>query len=218
PLLPLVHSLSLDLWCRSKARCVAREGSWSSCDKGIKLCWKKYPSRSYKCGKPFPLYPKLEYVFGVDRATGVLGELPQEADEVLADGDEGEGDTGLVDPPVRPSNPNDQTATFPDISTNPSTTSGSKKRKKSSDNLDILAGAIVNGIENYGVYVEKLADAMIGKDPTRVIGSELKRLGLTPNQSVIVAMKMSRNPDIARYFWEMDDEQRQELIKTLLFD
>ncbi|KAJ4843806.1 hypothetical protein Tsubulata_009994 [Turnera subulata] len=142
----------------------------------------------------------------------------KEADEVLADGDEGEGDTGLVDPIVRPSNPNDKTATFPNISTNPSTTSGSKKRKKSSDNLDVLAGAIVNGIDNYGVYVEKLADAMIGKDPTRVIGSELKRLGLTPNQLVSVAMKLSTNPDLARYFWEMDDEQRQELINTLLFD
>ncbi|KAJ4840818.1 hypothetical protein Tsubulata_031616 [Turnera subulata] len=79
------------------------------------------------------------------------------------------------------------------------TTSGSRKHKRSSDNLDGLAATIVAGIESYSGYIDKLADAMHGKDPTWVLGDELHRLGLTPNESVQIAMRLSGNAGLTKF-------------------
>ncbi|KAJ4828247.1 hypothetical protein Tsubulata_033869, partial [Turnera subulata] len=52
------------------------------------------PNKTYKCGTPFPLFNRLAYVFGVDRANGALGELPDEADRALTEFTEGQGEGG----------------------------------------------------------------------------------------------------------------------------
>ncbi|KAJ4835361.1 hypothetical protein Tsubulata_042213, partial [Turnera subulata] len=143
------------------------------------------PNKSYKCGTPFPLFSRLSYVFGVDRANGALGELPDEADRALTEFIEGQGEGGGADSAftytAQPSNV-----------------------------------AIVAGIEGYSGYIDKLADAMHGKDPTRVLGDELHRLGLTSNESVQIAMRLSGNAGLTKFFWEMNDDQKREFIKTML--
>ncbi|KAJ4829196.1 hypothetical protein Tsubulata_004830 [Turnera subulata] len=177
------------------------------------------PNKTYKCGTPFPLFNRLAYVFGVDRANGALGELPDEADRALTEFTEGQGEGGADSTfTAQPSNvgqgPNaEQSHTF---SETVQTTSGSRKRKRSSDNLNGLAAAIVAGIESYSGYIDKLADAMNGKDPTRVLGEELHKLGLTPNESVQIAMRLSGNAGLTKFYWEMNDDQKREFIKTMM--
>ncbi|KAJ4827127.1 hypothetical protein Tsubulata_011078 [Turnera subulata] len=146
------------------------------------------PNKAYKCGTPFPLFNRKRG--GADSAfTG----QPSNAGQGLNA---------------------EQSHTFPAETVQ--TTSGSRKRKRSSDNLDGLAAAIVSGIESYSGYIDKLADAMHGKDPTRVLGDELHRLGLTPNESVQIAMRLSGNAGLTKFFWEMNDDQKREFIKTML--
>ncbi|KAJ4823293.1 hypothetical protein Tsubulata_028567 [Turnera subulata] len=182
---------------------------------------KRNPNKSYKCGTPFPLFSRLSYVFGVDRANGALSELPDKADRALTEFIEGQGEGGADSAftyTAQPSNVGqasnpEQSHTFPE---NVQTTSGSRKRKRSSENLDGLAATIVAGIEGYNGYIDKLADAMHGKDPTRVLGDELYRLGLTPNESVQIAMRLSGNAGLTKFFWEMNDDQKREFIKTML--
>ncbi|KAJ4831758.1 hypothetical protein Tsubulata_025529 [Turnera subulata] len=180
---------------------------------------KRNPKKTYKCGTSFPLFNRLAYVFGVDRANGALGELPDEADRALTEFTEGQGEGGAYSTfTAQPSNvgqgPNaEQSHTFPETV---QTTSGSKKHKRSSDNLDGLAAAIVAGIECYSRYIDKLADAMHGKDPTWVLGDELHRLGLTPNESVQMAMRLFGNAGLTKFFWEMNDDQKREFIKTMM--
>ncbi|KAJ4828549.1 hypothetical protein Tsubulata_003635 [Turnera subulata] len=55
---------------------------------------KRNPNKTYKCGTPFPLFNRLAYVFGVDRANGALGELPDEANQELTEFTEGQGEGG----------------------------------------------------------------------------------------------------------------------------
>ncbi|KAJ4847409.1 hypothetical protein Tsubulata_046525 [Turnera subulata] len=141
-------------------------------------------NKTYKCGNPFPLFNRLAYVFGVDRANGAIGELPNEADWALTEFTEGQGEGGADSAFTgQPSN---------------------------------AGQAIVSGIESYSGYIDKLADAMHGKDPIRVLGDELHRLGLTPNESVQIAMRLSGNAGLTKFLWEMNDDQKREFIKTML--
>ncbi|KAJ4827005.1 hypothetical protein Tsubulata_048022 [Turnera subulata] len=104
------------------------------------------PNKTYKCGTPFPLFNRLAYIFGVDRANRALGKLHVEVDRALTEFTKGQGEGGADSAfTAQPSNvgqgPNaEQSHTF---SETVQTTSGSRKHKRSFDNLDGLVAAIV---------------------------------------------------------------------------
>ncbi|KAJ4827451.1 hypothetical protein Tsubulata_032970 [Turnera subulata] len=193
----------------------------------------KYPARAYVCGKPFPQYPKLLEIFGVDRATGAYAETPADAMrnmQNMQNVDEEVADTMMISQQPSPTTTTGATGadagnrTSSRAANDASMASGSAggsvgNRKRKGGGIDALwamTDAITTGFDNVGQNVEKLAAAIMGKDDSRVLGNAFRELGLSDNQVVKVVFKMAKNPQYANYFWHLDDEQKKEFLVELL--
>ncbi|KAJ4825740.1 hypothetical protein Tsubulata_039086 [Turnera subulata] len=159
---------------------------------------KKFPNRTYVCGRPFPLYPKLQFIFDHDRATGADAETPEDALENMQ---EEVGDTVMVS----------AVTIIMGCPSAPATTATTTPPTSRAANEAFMVSSSVGR-----QHMETLANAIGGKDATRILREELKNLGLTAVQVVKVVKKMSKHQEYASYFWDLDVDQKREFMDSLL--
>ncbi|KAJ4834276.1 hypothetical protein Tsubulata_028312, partial [Turnera subulata] len=170
-----------------------KEVSVRHCEEKLKSSYigkltEKYPSREYVCGRAFPQFPKLQRIFGRDRATGEYAETPADAlqemqQEEVADttGDSAQAPTASMGTTgaTLGGGAASSSAAPPDASM-ASGSQGSKKRKaQANDALWALTDAICCGFEKAGMHLGDIAAAIRGKDSPRALGEELRKMGIT---------------------------------------
>ncbi|MED6221262.1 hypothetical protein PIB30_118112 [Stylosanthes scabra] len=183
---------------------------------------KAHPNKFYSLGKPFPLFHRLEAIFGKDRATGVGAVSGFDAQEQAAEEQEYQTQT----PPLDDFDFSDPTTNGPSqgIGNGGATSSEaggtsaklSGKKRKHIDILEKMATNVQLSTEAQGKHVQILADAISDVNDKLKLGEKLESLGFGNDEVVQVVLKFSENPNLCSHFWGLTDAQRSSLIQAIL--
>ncbi|XP_015893075.2 uncharacterized protein LOC107427220 [Ziziphus jujuba] len=162
-------------------------------------------------GKPFPIFDRLANILGKDRATGRGAETPVEMAKELDREEENMKENmndGDESSPVSVHNQNRSTAT----------SSHTKKRNRSADNIDDIAMAsfqqmFEKSIEHLSVITEKLVK---GNEDRSDISAELSTMGLSEDDHLDVFQTIIDKPQYVSTFKSLKGDLKERFVKKLL--
>ncbi|KAK0571244.1 hypothetical protein LWI29_013056 [Acer saccharum] len=170
--------------------------------------------------KPFPLYERLAYIFGKDRATGKTAYAPK---NLAADVEEDDNFDNEVEMPGNFS-PMSVNQTDSNQSMHPtSSQSLSKKRFRSRDpivrSMDRFASVMKDAIEKSNDTLDKFCQLLAKNKMTenQVIANDLQKMQLPLSDQVRVMQKFMQKPEVAEIFKaQQSEEQKLQFVASLL--
>ncbi|QHO19019.1 uncharacterized protein DS421_11g325340 [Arachis hypogaea] len=173
----------------------------------------------YTPGKPFPLFERLESIFGKDRATGLDACSEKDAEEDVTPGSTfaaatagglglGGDDVDMEDLAAAESElPNTFSTSFASSSEKNQGRHSATKKSNDAAVLSNLAETFKAAVEDQGKHVQVLANAMSGVNEQVNLGRTLKILGFNTMKIVQIAKKFVQNPKLKATFWSLDEEK-----------
>lgn len=170
--------------------------------------------------KHFPLYERLAYIFGKDRATGKTAYTPE---NLAADVEEDDNFDNEVEMPGNFS-PMSVNQTDSNQSMHPtSSQSLSKKRSRSGDpivrSMDRFASVMKDAIEKSNDTLDKFCQLLAKNKMTenQVIANDLQKMQLPLSDQVRVMQKFMQKPEVAEIFKaQQSEEQKLQFVASLL--
>ena len=170
--------------------------------------------------KPFPLYERLAYIFGKDRATGKIAYTPK---NLAADVEEDDNFDNEVE---MPGNFSPMSVNQTDSNQSMRTTSSqplSKKRSRSGDpivrSMDRFANVMKDAIEKSNDTLDKFCQVLAKNKMTenQVIANDLQKMQLPLSDQVRVMQKFMQKPEIVEIFKaQQSEEQKLQFVASLL--
>ncbi|RYR46572.1 hypothetical protein Ahy_A07g032310 [Arachis hypogaea] len=175
---------------------------------------KAHPTKFYTPGKSFPLFHRLEGIFGRDRATGAGAVSGFDAEEQV---NEETDDTATGFDQSEMSPPPDQegfVATQGQASHSEArATAGSTRlcgrKRKQVDVLERMADQIQQSSADQRKNAQLIADAIVG-------WRKLTQLGFGDDEVVRAILKFAESPNVYAHFWGLSDSQMIALVRSII--
>ncbi|TXG50598.1 hypothetical protein EZV62_023122 [Acer yangbiense] len=170
--------------------------------------------------KPFPLYERLAYIFGKDRATGKAAYTPENlaADVDVDDNFDNDCEMPGNFSPVSV-NQTDSNPTIHPTSSQPL----SRKRSRSGDpivrSMDKFANVMKNAIEKSNDTLDKFCQVLAKNkmSENQVIANDLQKMQLPLSDQVRAMQKFMHKPEVAEIFKTLQsEEQKLQFVASLL--
>ena len=162
--------------------------------------------------KPFPLFDRLGYIFGKDRATGVAAETVADALEDL-DAEINENISLDENTP----------APFTNQASPTNINHNKRKRKRSSDGLNtgmqemasVFKTFVESNNKNFEAFNDNLRANCLAKNRKDVLEELNKITSLTATNRVFLVRKIAERADYVDIFLSMSNEERLEFVAQL---
>ncbi|TXG58596.1 hypothetical protein EZV62_016425 [Acer yangbiense] len=170
--------------------------------------------------KPFPLYERLAYIFGKDRATGKAAYTPENlaADVDVDDNFDNDCEMPGNFSPVSV-NQTDSNPTIHPTSSQPL----SRKRSRSGDpivrSMDKFANVMKNAIEKSNDTLDKFCQVLAKNkmSENQVIANDLQKMQLPLSDQVRAMQKFMHKSEVAEIFKaQQSEEQKLQFVASLL--
>lgn len=163
--------------------------------------------------KPFPLFDRLGYIFGKDRATGVAAETPADAMEDLDAG----LNENITSEDVIPESVTNQASP-------PTHNAGRRKRKRNSDGwstglqdmANVLNAFVESNNKNFEAFNDNIRANCVSKNRKQVLEELNKMTSLNARDRVFLVRKIAEHADYVNIFLSMSEEERTEFVVQLL--
>ncbi|MED6215324.1 hypothetical protein PIB30_112459, partial [Stylosanthes scabra] len=176
------------------------------------------PLRFYTPGKPFHLYPRLEAIFGKDRANGGFAMPGADAEETVQESDlpMKDDDTDMLNLGGQDSDSQFQSSPVRSSSAAKRARTNSTKRTRGEDAMVILAESMKTVVGEQGKHIQVLANALSGVNEEVNIGRTLNKLGFSTEEIVAIALKFGQQSQLKDIFWSLEDVQKAAYVKTIM--
>ncbi|QHO09041.1 Dual specificity phosphatase domain protein [Arachis hypogaea] len=177
---------------------------------------KAHPTKFYTPGKPFPLFHRLEGIFGKDRATGagaVSGfDVQEQVQEEEKDHCPSLDDFGMS------ANVSFHERQGAGSHSDACAASGrhSGKKRKQNDILERMVNQVQFSTAEQGRNAQVLADAISEVNEKFMVGEKLEQLGFDNDEVVQVAVKFANNAQMEKVFWDLKDSQKSGYMRSIL--
>ncbi|MED6141437.1 hypothetical protein PIB30_103395, partial [Stylosanthes scabra] len=164
---------------------------------------------------PFHLYPRLEAIFGKDRANGGFAMSGGDAEETIHESDlpMKDDDTDMLNLGGQDSDSQFESSPIGSSSGAKRARPNSTKRTRSEDAMIILAESMQIVV---GKHIQVLANALSGVNEEVNIGRTLNKLGFPTEEIVAIALKFGQQPQLKDIFWSLEDVQKAEYVKAIM--
>ncbi|XLT49628.1 uncharacterized protein LOC107632251 isoform X2 [Arachis ipaensis] len=177
---------------------------------------KAHPTKFYTPGKPFPLFHRLEGIFGKDRATGAGAVSGFDAQEQVQE--EEEDHCPSLDDFGMSANVSFHEGQGAGSHSDACAASGrhSGKKRKQNDILERMVEQVQFSTAEQGRNAQVLADAISGVNEKFMVGEKLEQLGFDNDEVVQVAVKFANNAQMEKVFWGLKDSQKSGYVRSIL--
>ncbi|QHO58953.1 uncharacterized protein LOC110279469 [Arachis duranensis] len=182
---------------------------------------KAHPTKFYTPGKPFPLFHRLEGIFGRDRATGAGAVSGFDAEEQV---NEETDDTAAGFDQSEMSPPPDQEgvsamqgqASHSEAGATAGSTRLCGRKRKQVDLLERMADQIQQSSTDQRKNAQLIADAIVGVNEKWKVGEKLTQLGFGDDDVVRAILKFAESPNVYAHFWGLSDSQMIALVRSII--
>ncbi|QHN99721.1 uncharacterized protein [Arachis hypogaea] len=182
---------------------------------------KAHPTKFYSPGKLFPLFHRLEGIFGRDRATGVAPVSGFDAEEQV---NEETDDTAAGFDQSEMSPPPDQDgvaamqgqASHSEVGASAESTRKCGRKRKQVDVLERMANQIQQSSTDQRKNAQLIADAIVGVNEKWKVGEKLTQLGFGDDDVVRAILKFAESPNVYAHFWGLSDSQMIGLVRSII--
>ncbi|XP_057745893.1 uncharacterized protein LOC130964902 [Arachis stenosperma] len=191
-------------------------------NKDVLDAWlKAHPTKFYTPGKPFPLFHRLEGIFGRDRATGagaVSGfdaeeQVNEETDDTAAGFDQSE----MSPPPDQEGFAATQgQASHSEAGATAGSTRLCGRKRKQVDVLERMADQIQQSSADQRKNAQLIADAIVGVNEKWKVGEKLTQLGFGDDEVVRAILKFAESPNVYAHFWGLSDSQMIAFVRSII--
>ncbi|XP_057976568.1 uncharacterized protein LOC131163811 [Malania oleifera] len=181
---------------------------------------KKNPKNQNIVGKAFPLFDRLQFVFGKDRMTGAAAIVPADVVEELDHQEEIGG--GNIEHDVPLSSPSSVGASS---AASQSNVQSKRKRARDSDRFDKFIEAfqrasaagndITQVIAKLDINASRLHEIVSWDAKARIAG-ELQKMDLTEDEQIEAGIKLMDHTEYVHLFWGFTGRQREALVRRLI--
>ncbi|XP_020973233.1 uncharacterized protein LOC110269703 [Arachis ipaensis] len=177
---------------------------------------KAHPTKFYTPGKPFPLFHRLEGIFGKDRATGAGAVSGFDAQEQVQE--EEEDHCPSLDDFGMSANVSFHDGQGAGSHSDACVASGrhSGKKQKQNDILERMVEQVQFLTAEQGRNAQVLADVISGVNEKFMVGEKLEQLGFDNDEVVQVAVKFANNAQMEKVFWGLKDSQKSGYVRSIL--
>ncbi|XLS91596.1 hypothetical protein HN51_067604, partial [Arachis hypogaea] len=172
-----------------------------------------HPTKFYTPGKPFPLFHRLEGIFGKDRATGagaVSGfDVQEQVQEEEKDHCPSLDDFGMS------ANVSFHERQGAGSHSDACAASGrhSGKKRKQNDILERMVNQVQFSTAEQGRNAQVLADAISEVNEKFMVGEKLEQLGFDNDEVVQVAVKFANNAQMEKFFVGCPNSKRPQILE-----
>ncbi|QHO49603.1 hypothetical protein HN51_001498 [Arachis hypogaea] len=180
-----------------------------------------HPTKFYSPGKPFPLFHRLEGIFGRDRATGAAAvsgfDAEEQVNEETEDTAVGFDESDMSPYPVNGGGPAMQgQASQSKAGASAGSTRRYGRKRKQLDVLERMANHIQQSSADQRKNAQLIADAIVGVNEKWKVGEKLTQLGFGDDEVVRAILKFAKSPNVYAHFWGLSDSQMISLVRSII--
>ncbi|XLR05044.1 hypothetical protein S83_071242 [Arachis hypogaea] len=182
---------------------------------------KAHPTKFYSPGKPFPLFHRLEGIFGRDSATGAAAvsgfDAEEQVNEETEDTAVGFDEFDMSQHPDNGGRPAMQgQASQSEAGASAGSTRQYGRKRKQLDVLERMADHIQQFSADQRKNAQLIADAIVGVNEKWKVGEKLTQLGFGDDEVVRTILKFAESPNMYAHFWGLSDSQMIGLVRSII--
>ncbi|XLT82537.1 hypothetical protein HN873_004290, partial [Arachis hypogaea] len=183
---------------------------------------KAHPTKFYSPGKLFPLFHRLEGIFGRDRATGAGAVSGFDAEEQVNEEETEDTAVGFDESEMSPHPDNDRgqamqgQASHSEAGASAGSTRRYGRKRKQVDILERMADQIQQSSADQRKNAQLIADAIVGVNERWKVGEKLTQLGFGDDEVVRAILKFAESPNVYAHVWGLSDSQMIGLVRSII--
>ncbi|KAL4343732.1 hypothetical protein AHAS_Ahas11G0107800 [Arachis hypogaea] len=182
---------------------------------------KAHPTKFYSLGKPFPLFYRLQSIFGKDRATRTGAVSGFDAEEQVNEETKDQA-IGFDDFEMSSNSDIDggkavqRQVSHSEAGANGGSIRRYGKKRKQANVLERMTNHIQQSSTDQGKNAQLLADVIVGVNEKFKVGEKLTQLRFGDDEVVKVVLKFVESPNVCAHFWGLSDSQEIALMHSII--